>query len=303
MGVRDRPKPAPHRVRIASAEQGTRPARRSPSEAEHVPERTSVRQRGAHHIARRDRRASAPLSCRHEERLEGRRYQGVCEAAEHSAAHGLLASLPCDRDLAGATLGATARASAVAHGDGGRDIEFAEPAALTARERYHSTAPDWGIQFEIRENGIKTPPSRTVGDARLPPRTSPSIRRAARRIGGPSSPPRMDARAGGYDPTQRLDQRDPLLDRRAAVSRARGDAAVSQSRSFGRHVLSLRRARGMTQEVLAERSGLAVDTIRRLEHGSFSPSLDTLRKLCMGLDLMLSTLFETFELGARDESR
>ncbi|HLT35768.1 MAG TPA: helix-turn-helix domain-containing protein [Enhygromyxa sp.] len=78
---------------------------------------------------------------------------------------------------------------------------------------------------------------------------------------------------------------------------------MSQSRSFGRHVLSLRRARGMTQEVLAERSGLAVDTIRRLEHGSFSPSLDTLRKLCMGLDLMLSTLFESFELGARDESR
>lgn len=59
----------------------------------------------------------------------------------------------------------------------------------------------------------------------------------------------------------------------------------------------------MTQEVLAERSGLSADTIRRLEHGSFSPSLDTLRKLCVGLDLMLSTLFESFELGARNETR
>lgn len=59
----------------------------------------------------------------------------------------------------------------------------------------------------------------------------------------------------------------------------------------------------MTQEVLAERSGLSADTIRRLEHGSFSPSLETLRKLCLGLDLMLSTLFESFELGARNESR
>ena len=75
------------------------------------------------------------------------------------------------------------------------------------------------------------------------------------------------------------------------------------SRNFGRHVRSLRRARGMTQDVLAERSTLSTDTIRRLEHGSFSPSLETLRKLCVGLDLMLSTLFESFELGARNESR
>lgn len=78
---------------------------------------------------------------------------------------------------------------------------------------------------------------------------------------------------------------------------------LDSGRSFGRHVRSLRRARGMTQEVLAERCGLSADTIRRLEHGSFSPSLDTLRKLCAGLDLMLSTLFESYELGARNEAR
>jgi transcriptional regulator with XRE-family HTH domain len=72
---------------------------------------------------------------------------------------------------------------------------------------------------------------------------------------------------------------------------------------FGRHVRSLRRARGLTQEVLAGRSGLSADTIRRLEHGDFSPSLETLRKLCSGLDLLLSTLFESYELGARNERR
>jgi transcriptional regulator with XRE-family HTH domain len=59
----------------------------------------------------------------------------------------------------------------------------------------------------------------------------------------------------------------------------------------------------MTQELLAQRSGLSADTIRRLEHGSFSPSLETLRKLCIGLELRLSTLFEAYELGARDELR
>ena len=76
-----------------------------------------------------------------------------------------------------------------------------------------------------------------------------------------------------------------------------------QGRVFGKHVRSLRRARGMTQEVLAERSGLSADTIRRLEHGSFSPSLETLRKLCAGLNLRLSSMFEAFELGTRDETR
>jgi transcriptional regulator with XRE-family HTH domain len=74
-------------------------------------------------------------------------------------------------------------------------------------------------------------------------------------------------------------------------------------RPFGRHVRSLRKSRGLTQEVLAERCGLSPDTIRRLEHGSFSPSLETLVKLVGGLDLLLSTLFESFELGARNEAR
>lgn len=59
----------------------------------------------------------------------------------------------------------------------------------------------------------------------------------------------------------------------------------------------------MTQEVLAEVAGVAADTIRRLEHGSFSPSLLTLRKLVSGLDIELSTLFVSFELGERCLSR
>ena len=73
--------------------------------------------------------------------------------------------------------------------------------------------------------------------------------------------------------------------------------------AFGRHVRSCRRARGLTQEVLAERSGLSADTIRRLEHGDFSPSLDTLRKIACGLELTLTTLFEALEIGERDLSR
>jgi transcriptional regulator with XRE-family HTH domain len=72
---------------------------------------------------------------------------------------------------------------------------------------------------------------------------------------------------------------------------------------FGWFVKRLRRARGLTQEQLADRCGLSSDTIRRLEHGAFSPSLDTLTKLCEGLSLSLSTLFSAFELAERDDAR
>ncbi len=70
---------------------------------------------------------------------------------------------------------------------------------------------------------------------------------------------------------------------------------------FGKHIRSLRRARGITQDTLAQRSGLSTDTVRRIEHGSFSASIDTLRKLCTGLGVAPSTLFESFELGSKDE--
>lgn len=73
--------------------------------------------------------------------------------------------------------------------------------------------------------------------------------------------------------------------------------------AFGRHMRSCRRARGLTQETLAECSQLSADTIRRLEHGSFSPSLDTLRKLSHGMRLELSTVFAGFELRERDVAR
>lgn len=72
---------------------------------------------------------------------------------------------------------------------------------------------------------------------------------------------------------------------------------------FGKHIRSLRRARGVTQDLLAARSGLSPDTIRRIEHGTFSASIDTLRKLCFGLSLAPSTVFESFELGHADERR
>lgn len=71
---------------------------------------------------------------------------------------------------------------------------------------------------------------------------------------------------------------------------------TSDARSFGWHVRGLRRVRRLTQDQLAERCDLATDTIRRVEHGAFSPSLHTITKLCRGLGIARSTLFESLEL-------
>ncbi|MBE4746665.1 helix-turn-helix transcriptional regulator [Corallococcus sp. ZKHCc1 1396] len=71
-------------------------------------------------------------------------------------------------------------------------------------------------------------------------------------------------------------------------------------RRFGDHVRSMRTHRGLTQEALAERSDLSVEAIRRIERGGFSPSLDTLGKLSVGLDVSLKTLFHSFDLERSD---
>jgi transcriptional regulator with XRE-family HTH domain len=69
---------------------------------------------------------------------------------------------------------------------------------------------------------------------------------------------------------------------------------------FGIHVRRLREVRRLTQEQLAARSKLASDTIRRLEHQEFSPSLRTLRKVCEGLGLSVAAMFNAFELGENE---
>ncbi len=63
----------------------------------------------------------------------------------------------------------------------------------------------------------------------------------------------------------------------------------------------MRQARGLTQDRLAELSGLSIDTVRRVELGALSPSLDTLQKLADGLELSLSSMFGYFDRGSRDE--
>lgn len=81
---------------------------------------------------------------------------------------------------------------------------------------------------------------------------------------------------------------------------SKNQVVVEYTREFGGFIRSVRMARGFTQEELAERADVAADTIRRLEHSGFSPSLDTLTKVSLlGLGLRLSTLFVAYELADR----
>lgn len=64
---------------------------------------------------------------------------------------------------------------------------------------------------------------------------------------------------------------------------------------IGRHIRRLREARGWTRQNMAKRSGLAPDTIRRLEKEEFSPNLRTLKCVVSAFGISFSTLFSSFE--------
>jgi transcriptional regulator with XRE-family HTH domain len=56
-------------------------------------------------------------------------------------------------------------------------------------------------------------------------------------------------------------------------------------KELGARLRELRTRRKLTQEELGQASDLSADSIRKLEHGGFSPTFDTLNKLADGFDL------------------
>jgi XRE family transcriptional regulator, regulator of sulfur utilization len=60
---------------------------------------------------------------------------------------------------------------------------------------------------------------------------------------------------------------------------------------FGKRVASLRRKRGLTQEELADKTGLAADSIGAIEQGRRWARLTTLHKLAKGLGVGTDELF------------
>lgn len=58
-------------------------------------------------------------------------------------------------------------------------------------------------------------------------------------------------------------------------------------------IMQIRKAKGITQAALADRSGMTQQQIARLENGSVDPRLGTLRRIADALDCDLPELFFT----------
>jgi len=66
----------------------------------------------------------------------------------------------------------------------------------------------------------------------------------------------------------------------------------SQLRAFGARVKALRKAQGLTQEALAERSGLSARYVSRVELGNVNLGLTAILQIAEGLGLKAKSLFD-----------
>lgn len=64
------------------------------------------------------------------------------------------------------------------------------------------------------------------------------------------------------------------------------------SEQVGQQLRSLRKARKLSIRVLAERSGLSVNTLSLIENGKTSPSVSTLHQLAQTLNVSITAFFE-----------
>ncbi len=69
---------------------------------------------------------------------------------------------------------------------------------------------------------------------------------------------------------------------------------MDTKRLIGARIKSLRRGRGLTQEKVAEKTGISVNYLSRIERGLENPTLDTLLGLAKALKVEPLDLF-TFE--------
>jgi transcriptional regulator with XRE-family HTH domain len=66
---------------------------------------------------------------------------------------------------------------------------------------------------------------------------------------------------------------------------------VDIKRVVGRNIRMARKAQGLSQLVLAERSELSADFIGKVERGTTSPSIESLKAIATAMNLSLGELF------------
>lgn len=71
---------------------------------------------------------------------------------------------------------------------------------------------------------------------------------------------------------------------------------MNRIKEFGQAVRSLRLARGLTQEQLAEKAGLHINSVSLVERGLTPAALDTICAIADALETQLNEIFRSIEL-------
>ncbi len=75
---------------------------------------------------------------------------------------------------------------------------------------------------------------------------------------------------------------------------------TSLSKNFGKRIRQLRKSRGMTLEMLSNKSSLSVRFIGHIERGTQSASLDTVDKLCSAFNFNPIEMFDFSEVTSNE---
>ncbi|MCA3238371.1 MAG: helix-turn-helix domain-containing protein [Curvibacter sp.] len=70
---------------------------------------------------------------------------------------------------------------------------------------------------------------------------------------------------------------------------------MSRIKKFGEAVRTLRNSRGYTQEELAEKAGIHVNSVSLVERGLTPPTLDTICSIADALEIRVSDLVKEME--------
>ncbi len=70
-----------------------------------------------------------------------------------------------------------------------------------------------------------------------------------------------------------------------------------------RRIVAIRKDSGLSQQALAERAGLSVDSVGKLERGEQLVSMKTLNKLCQALEIPLPTFFGAETETSQDDAQ
>lgn len=68
--------------------------------------------------------------------------------------------------------------------------------------------------------------------------------------------------------------------------------STSLKKQFGKRLQQVRSSGGLTQEELAEKVGLTIESISNMERGIHGPSFDNLEKIVAALNVPAKTFFE-----------